>query len=133
MGRILADHQAQVALPELEPALLGDRRETFEQAVRTLVPAPGHGGLAAKLEVVFRQGHRNPARPPAVAAASIEAIGVLSRIEDRGVVIEPPGSHAEPLERLGSLLDAQRFFEARACAVPLSSSQGLVALDDLGG
>ncbi len=86
-----------VSQERVEPALLGARVETFEDAARALEPAVGDRALAAEDQVVVGDPECEHRRALHVSLPTAEPVRALARVDACGHVLDPPCSPAQPL------------------------------------
>ena len=118
----------EIPLVEVEPAVLGAGLEWIKEPVRPLHPAARHAHRRVEVDLVAREPGGHPRRAGRVAALPVQVVGPLARGEDRLPVVEPPRRPAQPLQRIGRLLDRERALERRAGVCPAQIAQGLPAV-----
>ena len=114
----------EIALVEVEPAVVRARIERIEQPVRPAHPAAGDADRRVEIDLVARQPGGHPCRAGGIATLAVEVIGAFARGEQRRPVVEPPGCPAEALERVGRFFDGECALERRARIGPAQSAQG---------
>ena len=95
--RIGAGVAQHVGLDELQPAVLGARRDALEQPPRPLQPPDRDGLLAAEVEVVRGEPQRGAGGADVVARRAERPEGPLAGREGRRLVGQPPRRPAQAL------------------------------------
>ena len=122
-GRGVAGRVREVALVERDPAVLRARLERIQQPRAPLQPSARHRPGTAEVELIGGQPRRHAGRAGRIRPPPVEPVRALPSREHRIPVIQPPRRPAQPLERLGGLLDGDGRLEPLPRSLPAPRAQ----------
>ena len=111
-----------------QPAVLRTRGDVGEEPLGAREPAVRGRLVVPDQRVLAREPERDPRRAGHLAVAAEARVGALP-VDDRLLrLTQPPQRAAEPIERLGRLLVAERRLERPSRRLPVAAGERLVAL-----
>ena len=127
-GEVAMVEERDLAVANVAPAEFGRGRKALEEPVAPLQPPGGHSWLCPEPGVVVGEPRRHARRADPVARLVVEPVGPLAGVERGLAVLEPPGRHPEPFQRLGRLAaERQRRLEVAPRVAPRPPLEGLAA------